>query len=206
MPMTTVNRRHAREWALQILFQIDANPSQDLAPVLRDFWIQQLHVRQDEGPDGSPDAAAASLLLEAEAAADLLAPRRYRAFTEHLVRGVAENLGAIDERLVRYTEHWPLHRMGGVDRNVLRLAIYEMFFDDQAPPVVIINEAVDLAKFFSSSESGRFVNGILDRACKDVTRPPRESAPDAGGGRAGRGKTRRRRPAAETAAVSKPVA
>jgi N utilization substance protein B len=63
--------------------------------------------------------------------------------------------------------------MGAVDRNVLRLAIYEMFFESETPPVVCINEAVDLAKFFSSFDSGRFVNGILDRACRDVTRPPR---------------------------------
>jgi N utilization substance protein B len=63
--------------------------------------------------------------------------------------------------------------MGGIERNVLRMAIYEMFYTDDAPPVVCINEAVDLAKYFSSAESGRFVNGILDRACRDVKRPSR---------------------------------
>ena len=74
----------------------------------------------------------------------------------------------IDEKLAFYTQNWPLHRMGVVDRNVLRLAIYEMFFGGGVPAVVCINEAVDLAKFFSSAESGRFVNGILDRAAKDA--------------------------------------
>jgi len=83
--------------------------------------------------------------------------------------------------------------MGGVDRNVLRLAIFEMFFDEQTPPVVIINEAVDLAKYFSSSESGRFVNGILDRACKDVKRPAREPVKPSSGARYS--KSRRNRPA-----------
>jgi transcription antitermination protein NusB len=177
--MATFNRRQAREWALQLLFQIDANPVRDLTPVIRDFWIQQHALRQDAEEETQararrqPAEAEASAPLTPDAAADQMAPRRFRDFTETLVRGVAENLDAIDTRLVRYTENWPLHRMGGVDRNVLRLAIFEMFFDDQTPPVVIINEAVDLAKYFSSSESGRFVNGILDRACKDVTRPPR---------------------------------
>ena len=186
--MAAVSRRQAREWALQLLFQIDANPARDLEPVIRDFWAQQLRLRQDaeaermalpgqppDAPDGEPDAATP------QDAADQMAPRRFRDFTEKLVRGVADNLDAIDERLVRYTDNWPLHRMGGVDRNVLRLAVFEMFFDDQTPPVVIINEAVDLAKYFSSSESGRFVNGILDRACKDVARPARDPGrqPDA---------------------------
>ena len=178
--MAAVNRRQAREWALQLLFQIDANPARDLAPVLRDFWAQQFRLRQDaeeetqalagqtpDAPERAPAPAAP------EAAAEQLAPRRFRDFTEKLVRGVTDNLDAIDARLARYTENWPLHRMGGVDRNVLRLAVFEMFFDEQTPPVVVINEAVDLAKYFSSSESGRFVNGILDRAARDAPRPAR---------------------------------
>ncbi len=140
--------------------------------MLGDFWWQQLHLRHDERSDSTGTAPAAA--IPRDLAPELIAPKKIRDFTEHLVRGVTEQRDASDERLERYTAHWPLHRMGGVDRNVLRLAIFEMFFDEQTPPVVIINEAVDLAKFFSSSESGRFVNGILDRACKEVTRPPRE--------------------------------
>ncbi len=186
--MSTINRRHAREWALQLLFQIDANPVQDLAPVFSDFWVQQLRLRQDSEDDVNatvsqePVAGVDVRPLAPDAAAELLSPRRFRAFTEKLVRGVTDNLDAIDERLDKYTENWSLHRMGGVDRNVLRLAMFEMFFDDQTPPVVVINEAVDLAKYFSSSESGRFVNGLLDRACKDVTRPPREPGKNQSGG------------------------
>ena len=178
--MSTVNRRHAREWALQLLFQLDANPVDDLKPVIRSFWQQQLRLKQDIEDDARTGSFRDSDVIVAlgeptpEAAAELLAPKRLRAFTEKLVDGVTTNLDAIDERLARYTQNWPLHRMGGVDRNVLRLAIYEMFFDEHTPPVVVINEAVDLAKFFSSSESGRFVNGILDRACREVARPPRD--------------------------------
>ena len=196
--MATVNRRQAREWALQLLFQIDANPVHDLTPVLRDFWMQQFRLRQDAAEErralrGQKSAAPEQAAVEPETAAEKLAPPRIRDFTEMLVRGVTRNLDAIDDRLMRYTDNWPLHRMGGVDRNVLRLAIFEMFFDEQTPPVVIINEAVDLAKYFSSSESGRFVNGILDRACKDVKRPAREPVKPSSGARYS--KSRRNRPA-----------
>ena len=96
-----------------------------------------------------------------------------RTFTEELVRGVEMNRLAIDERLQGYAENWALKRMSAVDRNVMRLALYEMFFRDDIPPVVSINEAVDIAKDFSSDESGKFVNGILDRARKDLQRPAR---------------------------------
>ncbi|MDD5705555.1 MAG: transcription antitermination factor NusB [Kiritimatiellae bacterium] len=179
------NRRHAREWALQLLFQLDAVPAEDLGPVIENFWAMQWRLRQEEDSDGQSDDAQPSPepSPDGKSAADRVAPRHIRAFTERLVRGVQEHRDEIDERITAYADNWPLHRMGGVDRNVLRIAVFEMFCDEQTPPVVIINEAVDLAKFFSSSESGKFVNGILDRACKDVKRSPRETA---GGGRRGR--------------------
>ena len=66
--------------------------------------------------------------------------------------------------------------MGVIERNVLRMALFEMYFRLDIPPVVTINEAVDLAKYFGSAESGRFINGILDRARKDLDRPSRSSA------------------------------
>ncbi|MBM4142267.1 MAG: transcription antitermination factor NusB [Lentisphaerae bacterium] len=97
-----------------------------------------------------------------------------RQFTEDLVRGVLQNLPQVDEMLTRCTEHWQIGRMGTVERSVLRLALYEMLFRRDIPAVVSINEAVDIAKYFSSSESGRFVNGILDRARKEIGRPVRE--------------------------------
>jgi N utilization substance protein B len=115
----------------------------DLAEALKDFW------------DGHKASA------------------KLRAFTEEMVRGVELNRPSIDEKLQRYAENWDLKRMGAVDRNVMRLALYEMHFCPDIPPVVSINEAVDLAKELSSDESGRFVNGILDRALRDVDRPAR---------------------------------
>jgi N utilization substance protein B len=85
------------------------------------------------------------------------------------------HLPEIDERIRRYCENYEFRRISVVDRNVLRLAIYEMLFRDDIPPVVSINEAIELAKTFGGAESGRFVNGILDRVRKDLDRPAREA-------------------------------
>ena len=82
---------------------------------------------------------------------------------------------AIDARISGYLTNWTIDRIGGVDRSVLRLAMYELFHSEETPPVVVLNEAVDIAKFFSTRDSGKFVNGVLDRAMKDVPRPPREA-------------------------------
>jgi len=98
-----------------------------------------------------------------------------RRFAEELVKGVRENLDTIDASVRKYAEHWDIGRMRVVDRNVIRLAVYEMFFRQDIPPVVSINEAVDIAKYFSDSKSGRFVNGILDRARLDLDRPARSA-------------------------------
>ncbi len=166
-------RRHAREWAVQLLFQLDMNPAAELEATAKLFWRQLVACRLEEQED-SDDAATADVPQSDEAAMDAVAPEKLRQFAERLVRGVVQHRTAIDEKLAFYTQNWPLHRMGVVDRNVLRLAIYEMFFGGEVPAVVCINEAVDLAKFFSSAESGRFVNGILDRAAKDAPRMARK--------------------------------
>lgn len=168
-------RRHAREWALQLLFQLDLNPAADLDAALADFWAQQWRALREQADELEGTVASGPELDDDDPRPipERVAPAAIRDFMERLTRGVRQNLDAIDERIARYADNWPLHRMGAVDRNVLRLAIYELFFEEQAPPVVCINEAVDLAKYFSSTESGKFVNGILDRACKDVTRPSR---------------------------------
>jgi N utilization substance protein B len=89
---------------------------------------------------------------------------------EKLVRGVLEHSKEVDEKIVHYTNNWSLDRLAPVDRNILRLALYEMHFCDDVPPVAAINEAIDIAKSLSTVESGKFVNGILDRAKLDVKR------------------------------------
>lgn len=94
-------------------------------------------------------------------------------FAEAIVRGVEAHRAELDERLRTYAEHWDLERMGAVDRNIMRAALYEMLYRDDIPPVVSIDEAVELAKEFNGWESARFVNGILDRAARDLPRPAR---------------------------------
>ncbi len=104
---------------------------------------------------------------------------RVRRFAEDLVRGVEANRAALDDLLRRCAEHWDVGRMGAVDRNIMRVALYEMHHRADVPPVVSINEAVDLAKEFNGLESGRFVNGILDRARRELGRPARTPGPAA---------------------------
>jgi N utilization substance protein B len=100
-----------------------------------------------------------------------------REFAQPLIDGMVAHLPEIDERIGRYAENFDLKRISPVDRNVLRLAIYEMLYRDDIPPVVSINEAIELAKMFGGPDSGRFVNGILDRVKGDLSRPLREASP-----------------------------
>lgn len=100
-----------------------------------------------------------------------------RDFAMALVTGVLAHQAEVDERISRYLENYELHRLAVVDRNVLRLAIYEMLHRGDIPPVVSINEAIEVAKRYGAEESSRFVNGILDRVKLDLTRPLRTAAP-----------------------------
>ena len=102
---------------------------------------------------------------------------KVRQFAEELIRGVESERAGLDEQLTRFAANWEVKRMGAVDRNVMRLALYEMNFRPDIPPVVSVNEAVELAKELSSDEAGRFVNGLLDRALRDTKREPRALGP-----------------------------
>jgi N utilization substance protein B len=104
-----------------------------------------------------------------------------REFAQPLIEGMVAHLPEIDERIRRYCENYEFRRISAVDRNVLRLGIYEMFFRSDIPPVVSINEAIELAKEFGGPDSWRFVNGILDRVKDDLSRPLREPADPANG-------------------------
>jgi len=92
------------------------------------------------------------------------------AYLKELVEGVASHLEELDVFIVRYSEHWRLERMTIVDRNLLRLAIYELLYQPKIPPKVVINEAVEMAKRYGSEASGGFVNGILDQVRMSVGR------------------------------------
>jgi N utilization substance protein B len=96
-----------------------------------------------------------------------------RRFCDTLVQGASQNLAAIDETIKKNTQNYELSRISVVDRNVLRVAIYEMLHCPETPPVVSINEAIEIAKKYSTEESGRFVNGVLDQIRVTLKRPAR---------------------------------
>lgn len=139
-------RTQAREAALQVLYQLDLLGSDAVGPV---------------------DAALRRLLDPLEADASV------RGFARELVAGCQEHQAELDERIRAVAENWEMGRMAIVDRNVLRLAAYELLYLKDVPPKVAINEAIDLAKRFSTGDSGGFVNGILDkiRAQQEPTEP-----------------------------------
>ena len=127
------SRTRARECALQALFQLDAS-------------------------GGTAEAALVDLFAHfEEAAAD------ERRFADQLVRGVAAEKGTIDEIIQRYSQNWKLDRMARVDRNILRLGVYELLRRGDVPVRVTLNEAIELGKKFGSEESSSFVNGVLDK-------------------------------------------
>ena len=90
-------------------------------------------------------------------------PRKARDFMDRLVQGVTARREAIDAIIERYSEHWKVFRMPRVDRNVIRMAVFEMFWQADIPFSVSINEAIDLGKQYGTDDSGAFINGILDR-------------------------------------------
>ena len=96
-----------------------------------------------------------------------------KAYAEEIIRGVIQRKDELDDRLSSYAKRWDSERMGAVDRTVMRVALFEMLYREDIPPVVSINEAVHFAKDFSSFQSGRFVNGVLDRIRQDLDRPAR---------------------------------
>lgn len=83
-------------------------------------------------------------------------------YAKDLVEGTLNHREAIDERIRSQADNWRLERMPAVDRNILRLAVFEMFYDQDTPDLVVVDEAIELAKKFGSEQSGRFINGLLD--------------------------------------------
>ncbi|MDH4100684.1 MAG: transcription antitermination factor NusB [Nitrospirota bacterium] len=130
------SRRKARELALQYLYCIDLNQEGFSEKGLKQFWSDH------ETAEG------------------------LRAFTERLIRGVVAERANIDGMIQTYAENWSLDRIAAVDRNVLRLAVYEILKEPDIPLNVTINEAIEVARKFSSDESGTFINGLLDRIGK----------------------------------------
>jgi len=134
-------RRQGREGALRALFLLDVNPDLTVGEALRRFFDLAAHATEEAGAPLEPEA---------------------RLFCEELVRGTWERRDELDAAIRRCSKAWRLERMGTVDRNLLRLAAYELAAG-VAPPAVVIDEAVELAKRYGDSGSPAFVNGILDR-------------------------------------------
>jgi N utilization substance protein B len=139
-------RSRGREVALQVLYQIEQNPGMAVGEV-RQFIDRRL-----------------------------LADPKLVEFTLDLIAGVRQHQPRIDEMIKEVAENWRLDRMAAIDRNILRLGAYEMLFRGEVPAKVAINEALELAKRYSTAQSSRFVNGILDRVLQLHATPLAEDA------------------------------
>jgi N utilization substance protein B len=131
-----MKRRKAREHALQILFQLDIKQEKPSALVLKRFWAEY-----------EPDDEV-------------------KAFAEEIIKGTYKHRAEIDKLLHQCAKNWSLDRMAVVDRNVLRMAVYEILHRMDIPTSVTINEAIEIARKFGTDESGAFVNGILDSVAR----------------------------------------
>jgi transcription antitermination protein NusB len=131
-------RRKAREVALQFLYQLDQHGDTDPTAHEAEFWARHPVDKETQ------------------------------AFVSELVRGVTRRYAEVDKLIAQYTEHWDIDRMAVVDRNILRLAVWELLDHPSVPPKVAINEAIEIAKKFGTQESGRFINGVLDRVHKEL--------------------------------------
>jgi N utilization substance protein B len=139
-------RRECRAAAMQFLYMWDVNPGDDRAGALLNFFATQAH------------------------------PREHYAFAEELIQGTLEHQLAIDELIKTNAHNWAFNRIARVDLAILRLGIYELLHRRDIPPVVTINEAIELGKTFSNPDSRRFLNGILDKVKDSLDRPARTAA------------------------------
>ncbi|KXC06809.1 transcription antitermination factor NusB [Microbacterium hominis] len=112
------------------------------------------------------DALAVTLAAEAKRAANEPAREASWLYAREIVDGVIDNRDEIDEQIVTHARDWKLERMPAVDRAILRLAVWELMFNDEVPSAVAIDEAVELAKEFSTDDSGSFVHGVLGRIAR----------------------------------------
>lgn len=143
-------RRIAREWALQVLYRLDTTGSLADRAVVDRALVQHRESFAGQQLAELPDAAS---------------------YCDRLVRGVTTRLGEVDGVIRAASQHWRPDRMARVDRNLLRLAAYELV-DGSVPARVVINEAIEVAKKFGTEDSGAFVNGILDRIAQETGRAP----------------------------------
>jgi transcription antitermination protein NusB len=142
------NRRKAREASLQLLYEIDLS-QKDCAEALRLF-----------------ERDPSRLLPELEESPSAL--EEIKEFTRQITEGVTRNVREIDQLIEGHSTHWKISRMASVDRNILRMAVFELLYCQDIPASVTINEAIEVAKKFGTEESGSFVNGVLDHIAKEL--------------------------------------
>ena len=134
-------RTESRECALKVLYQAEMT-RRPMEAAIKNFW------------EDSPSE-----------------DKTVQDFTQRLVIGIEQKIKEIDEKITQYATNWQLSRMAVIDRNVLRIGVFELLFAPDIPPKVSINEAVELAKKYGDTESSKFVNGILDKIHKTEVLP-----------------------------------
>lgn len=154
-------RRRSREIALQILHQIDAGglPPESDADVDKAIARYFEHLAMKGGPAREED--------DDEVAAEVAA-KIDRPLVQELVRGVTQHWAELDETLTNLSQNWRLERMAIVERNVIRIALFELKYCENVPVNVVLNEAVELAKRYGTAEGAAFTNGLLDRAVGEL--------------------------------------
>lgn len=165
--MNPARRRISREMAVQMLYQSDLGGS-PLPQIFRSFDLTEYLTREELGTEQR-------VFTREEEKADYQRRKRQAeeafAFAQGLVTGTIDNREQVDALIREQADNWRLERMPPVDRNVLRLAVFEMLYETDTPKLVIVDEAIELAKKFGSEQSGRFVNGLLDGLLKQHTFP-----------------------------------
>lgn len=139
-------RSRAREYALQLLYQVDIRHG-DYRQIVQEFW-EEHHV-----------------------------PHEVQLFANQLIEGTMSHLDEIDALIVAHADNWALKRMATVDRNILRLGVFELRYLSDVPPKVSINEALEVAKRYGDTDSSKFINGVLDAVHKQHPRSPSSETP-----------------------------
>ena len=143
-----MKRRVAREIAVQCLYQLEMNG--------------------DVSPREAMNIAIEEAEHENEAGLDLQGEPIAPHYIQELVEGTESHKAVIDDMLTEYLKGWKIDRLSKVDREILRLAAYEMIYRDDVPAKVVVNEAIELAKYFGTEESGKFVNGVLGKMIREL--------------------------------------
>jgi len=163
-------RRMAREMALQMLYQHDMGGSPSAQEIFRRFDLGD-YLAGDGRKKGRKTAKPVGDKGEAAVGANAGHEGKHSVteafdYARSLVAGTLDHLDEIDALITRQADNWRLERMPAVDRNILRLAVFELLHEEDIPKLVVVDEAIELAKRFSTDQSSRFVNGLLDGLLK----------------------------------------